>query len=85
SVAGGGILRRAAIQVPAPEAAPTAQKPGGGDMGEMGAGMPASTPPPSDDIGKDGDDLLPEEKDSGSSFEESERLEEQSPMPEPER
>lgn len=28
---------------------------------------------------------LPEEKDSGSSFEESERLEEQSPMSEPER
>jgi hypothetical protein len=85
SVAGGGILREAAIHVPAPGAAPTAHQPEGGAMGEMGAGMPPPTPPPSDDIGKDGDDLLPEEKDSGSSFEESERLEEQTPMPEPAR
>jgi hypothetical protein len=85
SVAGGGILREAAIHVSAPGAAPTAQQPGGGAMGEMGAGMPPPTPPPSDDIGKDGDDLLPEEQDSEPYLDESERLEEQTPMPEPAR
>ncbi len=85
SVAGGGILREAAINDPTPGTAPTAQQSGGGAMGEMGAGMPPPTPPPSDDIGKDGDETLPEEQDSEPNFDERERLEEQTPIFEPTR
>ncbi len=91
SVAGGGILRQAASAAPTAEAAQTAEsarsgkEPGRGAVGEMGAGMLPPTPPPSDDIGKDNEDLLPEDQETGPGYDDSERLEEPPLLPEPAR
>lgn len=82
SVAGGGILRQVAMTSPSPETAETAQQPG---SGAMGASTPPATLPPSDDIGNDEEDLLPEAHDLGPGPQEGERLEEQTPMTEPSR
>ena len=91
SVAGGGILRQAASAAPTAEEAQTAEsartgkEPGRGDVDEMGAGMLLPTPPPSDDIGKDNEDLLPEDQETGPGYDDGERLEEPPLLPEPAR
>ena len=91
SVAGGGILRQVATVAPAAETGQTAEtarttkEPGRGDVGEMGAGMLPPTPLPSDDIGKDNEDFLPEDQETGPGYDDSERLEEPPLLPEPAR
>ena len=76
SVAGGGILRQVAITTRAPQ---EPALPGSA----MGAGMPPSTTPPSNDIGTD--EALPEEQDLDAAPDEGETLEQQPPAPEPAR